>query len=103
MIQRVLVLIILVPLAVILIALAAANRAPTPFTIDPFQPGNPDLTIVLPLFVWLFAALVIGVLVGSCATWLRQGRYRKQARRSRLTANAAADRSASSSTLPARS
>jgi hypothetical protein len=47
---------------------------------DPFNPGNPALTVELPLFVLLFAALAIGLVVGSAATWLKQGRYRKLAR-----------------------
>lgn len=81
MVNRFLTIVILVPLAVILIALAVANRGAQPFTIDPFNPGNPALTIDWPLFVYLFIAFVLGLLVGGAATWLRQGRYRKQARR----------------------
>ncbi len=80
MIHRILFLLILVPLAILLVALAAANRTPSPFTVDPFNPGNPELTVILPLFVWLFAALAIGILIGSAATWMRQGRYRRAAR-----------------------
>jgi hypothetical protein len=30
--------------------------------------------------VLLFAAIVIGMIVGSLATWMKQGRYRKLAR-----------------------
>jgi len=78
--NRVLTIVVLVPLAIILIALAVANRAAVIFTIDPFNPGNPGLSVEWPLFVLLFAALAIGLLLGSAATWLRQGRYRKAAR-----------------------
>jgi uncharacterized integral membrane protein len=67
--------------AIVLIALAVANRGFVPFTLDPFDPGNPGLTLSLPLFVYLFLALLLGVLVGSATTWLRQGRYRRRARR----------------------
>jgi len=81
MLNRFITVVVLIPLAVILIALAVANRAPTSFTIDPFNPGNPGLTITLPLFVLLFIALAIGLIIGSLATWLRQGRYRKLARK----------------------
>jgi uncharacterized integral membrane protein len=73
-------LIVVVPLAVILIALAVANREPAAFTLDPFNPGNPALTLKLPLFIFLFLALAIGMIVGSMATWVKQGRYRKLAR-----------------------
>lgn len=80
MIHRLTVIFLLVPAAIILIALAVANRTATPFTVDPFNPGNPLLTVEMPLFVWLFAALVVGVLIGSFVTWMRQGRYRRRAR-----------------------
>jgi uncharacterized integral membrane protein len=80
MYNRFLLIVVFVPLAVVLIALAVANRGLTAFTLDPFNPGNPALTLQLPLFVLLFAALAIGLIVGSIATWLKQGRYRKLAR-----------------------
>lgn len=80
MAKRILTVVVLVPLAIILIALAVANRAPTAFTFDPFNPGNPALTVSLPLFALLFLALIIGMFIGSMATWFRQGRYRRIAR-----------------------
>ena len=80
MLNRVLIVVVLVPLAVILIALAVANRMPVAFTLDPFNPGNPGLTLQLPLFVMLFLALGLGLILGSFATWWKQGRYRKEAR-----------------------
>lgn len=89
MVNRALVVLIVIPLAVILIALAVANRGMTAFTLDPFNPGNPALTFNAPLFALLFAAAAIGVLLGSAATWLRQGRYRKLARQRSIEAEAA--------------
>ncbi|WP_144377188.1 DUF1049 domain-containing protein [Mesorhizobium amorphae] len=80
MFNRFAVIVIFVPLAIVLIALAVANRELVAFTLDPFNPGNPALTLTLPLFVMLFLALAVGILVGSFATWMRQGRYRKLAR-----------------------
>ena len=44
------------------------------------NPGNPGLTMELPLFAWLFMALVLGLIIGSLVTWFRQGRYRRLAR-----------------------
>jgi uncharacterized integral membrane protein len=80
MVNRLLLIAVFVPLAIVLVALAVANRGATPFTLDPFNPGNPGLTWQMPLFVLLFAAIAIGMIVGSLATWVRQGRYRKLAR-----------------------
>ena len=71
---------VFIPLAIVLIALAVANRAAVPFTIDPFNPGTPGLTVQWPLFAYLFCALLVGLIIGSVATWLRQGQYRKLAR-----------------------
>jgi uncharacterized integral membrane protein len=80
MINRFLLIVVVVPIAIVLIALAVANRGLIAFTLDPFNPGNPALTLQAPLFVILFATLAIGMVIGSVATWFRQGRYRKAAR-----------------------
>ncbi len=80
MFNRFVLIAVFVPLAIVLIALAVANRAPTAFTVDPFNPGNPALTWQMPLFVLLFAAVALGMVIGSIATWIKQGRYRKLAR-----------------------
>ena len=80
MYNRFLLIVVFVPLAIILVALAVANRELVAFTLDPFNPGNPALTLKLPLFVFLFLALVVGLFIGSAATWMKQGRYRRLAR-----------------------
>lgn len=80
MLNRIILIAVLVPLAIVLVALAVANRGPAPFTLDPFNPGNPALTWQMPLFVLIFASIVVGMIVGSLATWVKQGRYRKLAR-----------------------
>lgn len=80
MTRRLMLILIVIPIAIVLISLAVANRGMVPFTLDPFNPGNPALTINAPLFVYLFAAAGIGVLAGGFMTWLKQGRYRKLAR-----------------------
>lgn len=86
MARRVFFVLIIVPISIILIALAVANREIVSFTLNPFNPGDPALTVWTPQFVLLFAALAVGVIIGGCATWLRQGRYRRIAReRSRET------------------
>jgi uncharacterized integral membrane protein len=76
MFNRFMLIVVFVPLAVILIALAVANRDPVAFTLDPFNPGNPALTMTLPLFIFLFLALAVGMIVGSLATWIKLARQR---------------------------
>ncbi|HHZ09592.1 MAG TPA: DUF1049 domain-containing protein, partial [Rhizobiales bacterium] len=61
MLNRIVVVAVFVPLAIILIALAVANRGMVSFTVDPFNPGNPALTVQLPLFVLLFAVAGLGL------------------------------------------
>jgi hypothetical protein len=39
MFNRFALVLVFVPLAIVLIALAVANRAPVAFTVDPFNPG----------------------------------------------------------------
>ena len=86
MFNRFVLIVVFVPLAVILIALAVANREMVAFTVDPFNPGNPALTLTLPFFIFLFAALGLGMIVGGAITWIRQGRYRKLARQRAIEA-----------------
>ncbi len=69
-----------IPLAIILIALSVANRAPVMATVDPFNPGNPALSFSLPLFTIVLAALIAGVVLGSFLTWISQGKHRSRAR-----------------------
>jgi uncharacterized integral membrane protein len=83
MLNRIIVVVILVPVAIVLIALAVANRQMTTFTLDPFNPGNAALTLQLPLFVMLFLVLIVGIVIGGAAAWMKQGRYRKEARAKR--------------------
>lgn len=86
MVSRFFSILIFVPLAAVLIALAVANRSAALFTIDPFNPGNPSLSWSAPLFALLFAALISGLLIGSAATWVAQGRHRRAARENRAEA-----------------
>ena len=72
--------IILVPIAIVLIVLSVANRNVVTLALNPFDPSDQVLSVSAPFFVFLFLALMVGMVVGSLATWFRQGRYRKKAR-----------------------
>lgn len=73
-------LIILVPIGVALVALCVANRQSVTLALNPFEPADRLLSLTAPFFAFLFAALIVGLVLGSCATWLSQGRYRRRAR-----------------------
>ncbi|MEZ5839815.1 MAG: LapA family protein [Hyphomicrobiales bacterium] len=73
-----------IPLAILLIALAVANRGPITLSLDPMSPDAPALTVTLPIYLVLFATLGIGIFIGGVATWFRQGKWRKVARERRF-------------------
>ena len=66
--------------AVFLLSLAVANRHPAKLVLDPFNPENPVLSIeTIPFYAYLFAMLIIGVILGGFATWIGQGKWRHAA------------------------
>jgi uncharacterized integral membrane protein len=81
LLRRFVTLIVLVPLAVILIAFAMANRESVTVSFDPFSSSDPAAAVTLPLFALIIVLLIIGVLIGGSASWIRQGRWRGSARR----------------------
>lgn len=72
---------LLLPVAILVVLLAVANRGPVTLSLDPFSRGGPEISFTLPLFAALFAALALGVVIGGIASWTAQGKHR-QARRS---------------------
>jgi len=73
--------IIVVPLAAVLVAFAVANRQTVTVSLDPFSSAAPAYATTLPLFAVIFVVLIIGVLLGGAAAWLRQGTWRRSVRR----------------------
>ncbi|MCF7644355.1 LapA family protein [Bacillus subtilis] len=88
MTNRLLTLLIALPVAVILIVLSVANRGVVSVTLDPFNPGNPALTYTAPLFLWVLGALLAGIIIGGLLIWFTQGRHRKLARKRKAEADA---------------
>ena len=88
MTNRLLTLLIALPVAVILIVLSVANRGAVSVTLDPFNPGNPALTYTAPLFLWVLGALLVGIIIGGLLIWFTQGRHRKLARKRKAEADA---------------
>ena len=80
MIKRIIALAILIPLGIILIMLSVANRTAVTLALNPFDPSDQVLSVTLPFFVFVFVALIVGMIIGSLATWVKQGKHRKQAR-----------------------
>ena len=83
MIRKALTILILVPLAVVLVALAVANRGPVTISLDPINTSDPVYSVQVPLFLLVFLLVIVGVLIGGIAAWLKQARWRRRARRLR--------------------
>jgi uncharacterized integral membrane protein len=81
LLRKIVAAIVLVPLAVIIVAFAVANRQEVRVSLDPFDPAQPAYSKTMWLFVPIMAALIIGVLVGGLVAWLRHGKWRRIARR----------------------
>lgn len=71
---------VLIPLGVIFLAFAIANRRLVTVSFDPFNAADPSVGLTLPLFLVIIVVAILGVLAGSFATWLRQRHWRKAAR-----------------------
>lgn len=107
-VRKIVSLVIFLPLAIMLIVLCVANREPVRLALNPFQPSDTVLSVTGPLFLLLFLALLVGMVIGSFGTWLAQAKYRKQARqearaaiaREKQVAAGPASPSGTSSNLP---
>ena len=71
---------ILVPLAVIIVMFAVANREIITISFDPFDSAHPAYALKMPLFMLIFVLVGVGVAVGGIASWLRQHKWRMRAR-----------------------
>jgi uncharacterized integral membrane protein len=80
MLRKVLTAIIVVPLAILIVAFAVANRQLVTVSFDPFSATDPAYAARLPLFALIFALVILGVIVGGTASWLRQASWRRTAR-----------------------
>ncbi len=80
MLRRLISIVVALPAALLLVALALANRHPVRLALDPFRSGDPTVSLVLPFYAYLFGMLLVGVIIGGMAMWLTQARWRRSAR-----------------------
>jgi uncharacterized integral membrane protein len=73
--------VVLIPLGLIFVVFAVANRHLVTVSFDPFNSTDPSIAVTLPLFVVIIAVAIAGVAAGGIATWFRQRRWRRAARR----------------------
>ena len=71
---------VILPLAILFVVFAVANRHIVTLSFDPFNSSDPALGVSLPLFVVIIAVAIFGVVAGGVATWFGQRRWRRAAR-----------------------
>jgi uncharacterized integral membrane protein len=80
---------VLIPVGLIFIVFAVANRHLVTVSLDPFNASDPTAGITMPLFVVIIVVAILGVVAGGAATWFRQRRWRRAARQHEADARAA--------------
>jgi uncharacterized integral membrane protein len=80
MIRKIVLAVVLTPLAILIVALAVANREIVTVSFDPFSAAQPAFLLRAPLFVLVFVLVIAGVIIGGVASWLRQSKWRRAAR-----------------------
>ena len=65
MLRRFVWILVALPVAILLITLAVANRHGVRLVLDPFRPDEPVLFLVLPFYAYLFGTLLVGILIGG--------------------------------------
>src|SRR3954470_13889557 len=71
---------VVIPLGILFIVFAVANRHSVTVSLDPFDTVNPSVAMSMPLFVVIIAVAMLGVAAGGTATWFRQRHWRRAAR-----------------------
>ena len=71
---------VVIPLGLIFIVFAVANRHFVTVSFDPFNSTDPAIAVSMPLFVVIIAVAILGVAAGGMATWFRQRHWRRAAR-----------------------
>jgi uncharacterized integral membrane protein len=81
MLRKIVSAVILIPLVILIVAFAVANRQAVTVSFDPFSAAHPAWSATVPLFVLIFVLLILGVLIGGVAAWLKQSKWRGATRR----------------------
>src|SRR3954471_22937535 len=72
---------VVIPLGLIFIVFAVANRHFVTVSFDPFNTTEPALSASVPLFALIIMVAILGVVAGGLATWFGQRHWRRASRR----------------------
>lgn len=79
-------LLLLLVIGIPVVAIALANKQMVQISADPFGDASKALSLSLPLFLIIFGALIVGMVIGGLLTWIGQGKHRRAARMARADA-----------------
>jgi uncharacterized integral membrane protein len=71
---------IVIPLGLLFVVFAVANRHFVTLSFDPFNSRDPSISVTMPLFAIIIVVAILGVVAGGTATWFRQRHWRRAAR-----------------------
>jgi uncharacterized integral membrane protein len=71
---------IVIPLGLLFVVFAVANRHFVTVSFDPFNTRDPSISVTMPLFAVIIIVAILGVAAGGTATWFRQRHWRRAAR-----------------------
>ncbi len=71
MVRKLVFWLVLVPLAIVILMFAVANREIVTVSFDPFSATRPAASVSVPLFVLIFSLVILGVIIGGIAAWLQ--------------------------------
>jgi uncharacterized integral membrane protein len=80
---------IVIPLGLLFVVFAVANRHFVTVSFDPFNTRDPSVGFTMPLFAVIIVVAILGVVAGGTATWFRQRHWRRAARQSEAEARRA--------------
>lgn len=80
MLRKIFNVLVILPLAILFVVFAVANRHIVTLSFDPFNSSDPALGVSLPLFVVIIVVAMFGVIAGGVATWFGQRHWRRAAR-----------------------
>jgi uncharacterized integral membrane protein len=81
---------VIVPIAVVLLMFAFANRHNVRVSFDPFAGSDINSpSITAPLFILLILAIGVGVVLGGITSWFKQARLKRAVREARAEADEA--------------
>ena len=82
---------VLIPLGVVFVVFAVANRHLVTVSFDPFNSTDPAVGVTLPLFVVIIAVAILGVVAAAWRPGFGSGHWRRAARQHEADARQARD------------